>query len=97
MFAHHTDRFMTEKELIVSLKQGDEAAFTALYRMYWPKVHNFSRLYLSSIAEVEEVVQEVFVKLWEARIFLKEDESLINFVKVLMRMPIKRLYLVVQR
>lgn len=45
MFAHHTDRFMTEKELIVSLKQGDEAAFTALYRMYWPKVHNFSRLY----------------------------------------------------
>ena len=37
MFAHHTDRFMTEKELIVSLKQGDEAAFTALYRMYWPK------------------------------------------------------------
>lgn len=22
MFAHHTDRFMTEKELIVSLKQG---------------------------------------------------------------------------
>ena len=52
MFAHHTDRFMTEKELIVSLKQGDEAAFTALYRMYWPKVHNFSRLYLSSIAEV---------------------------------------------
>ncbi len=49
MFAHHTDRFMTEKELIVSLKQGDEAAFTALYRMYWPKVHNFSYLYLIKV------------------------------------------------
>ena len=85
MFAHHTDRFMTEKELIVSLKQGDEAAFTALYRMYWPKVHNFSRLYLSSIAEVEEVVQEVFVKLWEARIFLKEDESFKGFLFIITR------------
>ena len=31
MFAHHTDRFMTEKELIVSLKQGDEAAFIPIF------------------------------------------------------------------
>ena len=85
MFAHHTDRFMTEKELIVSLKLGDEAAFTALYRMYWPKVHNFSRLYLSSMAEVEEVVQEVFVKLWEARIFLKENESFKGFLFIITR------------
>ena len=54
---------MTEKELIVQLKEGDEKAFTTLYRRYWPKVYNFSRLYLSSILEIEEVVQEVFVKL----------------------------------
>ena len=52
---------------------------------YWPKVHNFSRLYLSSIAEVEEVVQEVFVKLWEARIFLKENESFKGFLFIITR------------
>ena len=86
MFAHHTDRFMTEKELIVSLKLGDEAAFTALYRMYWPKVHNFSRLYLSSMAEVEEVVQEVFVKLWEATYLLeRESESFKGFLFIITR------------
>ena len=43
--------------------------FTTLYRLYWSKVYNFSRLYLSSITEVEEVVQEVFVKVWETRDF----------------------------
>lgn len=85
MFAHHADKFMTEKELIVSLKLGSEAAFTALYRMYWAKVHNFSRLYLSSMTEVEEVVQEVFVKLWEARIFLKENESFKGFLFIITR------------
>ena len=58
MFAHHTIDYDRERAYCI-IKQGDEAAFTALYRMYWPKVHNFSRLYLSSIAEVEEVVQEV--------------------------------------
>ena len=58
---------MSEKELIILLKNGDEKAFTTLYRLYWSKVYNFSRLYLSSITEVEEVVQEVFVKVWETR------------------------------
>ena len=62
---------MTEKELIVQLKEGDEKAFTTLYRRYWPKVYNFSRLYLSSILEIEEVVQEVFVKVWESRTLLR--------------------------
>lgn len=76
---------MTERELIASLKLGDEVAFTALYKLYWAKVHNFSRLYLSSMDEVEEIVQEVFVKLWEARIFLKEDESFKGFLFIITR------------
>lgn len=76
---------MSEKELIASLKAGDESAFTALYKLYWPKVYNFSRLYLSSMSEVEEVVQEVFVKLWEARIFLKENESFKGFLFIITR------------
>ena len=42
---------------------------------YWSKVYNFSRLYLSSITEVEEVVQEVFVKVWETRDFLRADDN----------------------
>ena len=92
---------MSEKELIILLKNGDEKAFTTLYRLYWSKVYNFSRLYLSSITEVEEVVQEVFVKVWETRDFLRADDNfkgylfllhailfLISFVKVSMRMPI---------
>lgn len=92
---------MSEKELIILLKNGDEKAFTTLYRLYWSKVYNFSRLYLSSITEVEEVVQEVFVKVWETRDFyvrmiilrdifllLHAILFLISFVKVSMRMPI---------
>ena len=66
---------MSEKELIILLKNGDEKAFTTLYRLYWSKVYNFSRLYLSSITEVEEVVQEVFVKVWETRDFLRADDN----------------------
>lgn len=76
---------MSEKELIILLKNGNESAFTTLYKMYWAKVHNFSRLYLTSPIEVEEVIQEVFVKLWEARIFIKEDESFKGFLFIITR------------
>ena len=71
---------MTEKELIILLKEGDEKAFTTLYRRYWSKVYNFSRLYLSSILEIEEVVQEVFVKVWESRSLLREDDNFKGFL-----------------
>ena len=56
---------MTEKELIILLKEGDEKAFTTLYRRYWSKVYNFSRLYLASILYIEEVLLYLFVKVLE--------------------------------
>lgn len=76
---------MKEQELIKLLREGDEKAFTALYRKYWPKVYNFSRLYLSSITEIEEVVQEVFVKVWETRDFLHDDDNFKGFLFIITR------------
>lgn len=76
---------MLNKNLIISLKSGDENAFTALYKMYWQKVYNFSCLYLNSAIETEEVVQEVFIKLWESRMFIKEGEDLKNFLFIITR------------
>lgn len=76
---------MSEKELIILLKNGDEKAFTTLYRLYWSKVYNFSRLYLSSITEVEEVVQEVFVKVWETRDFLRADDNFKGYLFIITR------------
>ena len=66
---------MDEEKLVAQLKSGDEQAFTLLYKQYWGKVYHFTRLYLSCEAEREEVVQEVFVKVWEIRHFIKEKEN----------------------
>lgn len=66
---------MDEKRLVIRLKQGDKAAFTALYDQYWRKVHGFVLLYLSSSVEAEEVVQDVFIKLWNIRSFVDEDRN----------------------
>lgn len=76
---------MTEQELISELKKGSEKAFTVLYEMYWGRVYHFSRIYLSSKSEIEEVVQEVFVKVWETRQFLQEDDSFQGFLFIITR------------
>ena len=65
---------MNERERVLAIKGGDHQAFIDLYNEYWSQVYDFSRLYITTIADAEEIVQDVFVKLWESRHLLKEDE-----------------------
>lgn len=76
---------MEEKELIKRLKSDDNRAFASLYDIYYPKVYNFTRLYISSSAEVAEVVQEVFVKLWESRHLIVEEKGLDGLLFIITR------------
>jgi RNA polymerase sigma-70 factor (ECF subfamily) len=67
---------MNEQELVSRVKEGNEEAFTTLYYIYSSKVFNFTRLYVQSTTESEEIVQEVFCKLWESRELLNQGEDL---------------------
>lgn len=80
-----TEVKMRQKELIQKLKKGDEEAFSAMYKLYWEKVYNFSRLYLASSEDVAEIVQEVFIKLWETRHLIDEEQSFEGFLFIITR------------
>ena len=56
-----------QKNEIVRFPYGDRVAFEALYQRYWRKVLSFTRLYIKDSYEQEEVVQQVFIRLWENR------------------------------
>lgn len=53
--------------LIKELNKNSGKAFDELYRQYSPKLYNFSLSLMSDEVEAEEIVQEVFVKIWEKR------------------------------
>lgn len=76
---------MSELEVIIKLKQGDKAAFATLYNQYWRKVYNFVQLYITKPVEVEEVVQEVFIKLWESHESIDMNKSLEGYLFVITR------------
>ena len=65
------------QELLTRLKNGDILAFDQIYEMYSHKLFSFVFKILKNEAEVDDIVQEVFVKIWESRDKLK-DYKLLN-------------------
>ena len=59
---------MSETKTIVNkFKAGDAAAFDAIYNMHSKKLYNFAYGLLKDHDSAGEMVQEVFVTLWEKR------------------------------
>ena len=56
-----------EKTIIKKFKEGDAAAFDSIYHEYSKKLYNFSYGLLKDPDSAGEMVQEVFVNLWEKR------------------------------
>jgi len=49
------------------LKNGDMHAFDLVYRAYCRKLHSFVFKIIKVESEAEEIVQEVFLKIWDSR------------------------------
>lgn len=60
----------TEKELLKKLKEGDSFAFEVLFYKYRNKVKGFAIKIVPAQVDPEEIVQEVFVKIWLKKEFI---------------------------
>lgn len=70
----------TEQQLISQLKDGSTTAFEQLFGIYSQRLYRFSLSYLKSEAEAEEIVQNVFLKLWENRDKLRNETSFQSYL-----------------
>jgi len=69
-----------EEQWVKNLKSGDIQAFNELFEYYGRRLYHFSYHYLRSEPECEELVQEVFTRVWEKRSELKEDLSFRSYI-----------------
>lgn len=67
-------------ELVRNLKKGNVAAFDALFVIYSVRLYNFALKYLKNESDAEELVQEVFIKVWENRESLKSELSFRSYL-----------------
>jgi len=73
-------KFDIDPALLNLLKNGDHRAFEQLFERYAQKVFVFSLTYLKDEDEAQEVVQEVFLKIWLNRTNLKTDTSFQSYL-----------------
>lgn len=56
-----------DEDLILMLRNGNESAFTKIYNLYWDKLYYIAHKLLKDTDAAEEIVQEVFLTLWQKR------------------------------
>ena len=76
----NNSNFQIEQELILALKSGSINAFKSLFDNYSQKLYRFSLAYLKSETEAEDIVQDVFLKIWENRMSLKAGTSFQSYL-----------------
>jgi len=71
----HIDAVIVEK-----LIKGDKQAFKDLFDKYGTRLYQFSIKYLRDKEETEDLLNEVFLKIWENRINLRSDKSFQSYL-----------------
>lgn len=69
-----------DRKIIAEVKNGSTQAFQQLFEQYGQKIYNFSLGYLKNKHDAEEIVQEVFLKIWKIREDLSDHFSFNSFV-----------------
>jgi RNA polymerase sigma-70 factor (ECF subfamily) len=74
-----------EKLILQSLARGEESAFRQVYDHYAEHVYSVALLHLKQVELAEDVVQSVFLKLWESRGQLDRVAAFAGWLYVLTR------------
>lgn len=73
---------ISDEELFVFNKmvEGDKEAFRFFFEKYYPDLCNLVNLYLHDPVMAEEIVQDIFIYLWEKKENIKIESSLKSYL-----------------
>ena len=76
---------MIRPQDILDFSKGSIPAFEKLYKEYWNRVYQFTGLFVDDSFEREDIVQEVFVRLWKKRHLLDSSKDIDGFLFIITR------------
>ena len=76
---------LDEKLLLLQIAEGNEKAFAVLVERKWNNIYLQALTYLKSAQAAQDMVQEVFIRIWQNRKKLPAIESFVSFVFILAR------------
>ena len=69
-----------ESSLILSAQKGDVSAFKELYERYRERVYNLIYYSLENVEQAEDVLQTVFVKVYQALPFFRLESGFLTWI-----------------
>lgn len=74
-----------EKELLQKIADGDDRAFAELFQVYHEPLAKYIFTLVDSVQMCEEIVLDIFVKVWENRLALPELDKFTSYLFILTR------------
>jgi RNA polymerase sigma factor (sigma-70 family) len=60
-------KFFELEIVLLQLADGNPIAIEELYNIYYPRLYNFSKTFLKLNDGIDDILQEVFIKIWQNR------------------------------
>jgi len=79
---------LSDKELLTAIARGDDKAFTELYNRYWDKLFFIAGAKFRDLSVAEEMVQDIFLDIWNRRSELNITGDLEAYLAVSMKYKI---------
>lgn len=71
---------LSDTQILTAIGQGDERIFEQVFRKYYGGLCTYGRSILQDADEAEEIVQNVFVSIWEKRQEIEITQSLKSYL-----------------
>lgn len=75
----------TDKELLQRISEGDSSAFSILYHRYWEEMYVVAVKALRDKTDAADIIQDVFLALWNRRHELKIEGALSSYLHTAVR------------
>lgn len=69
-----------EKKILERLKEGDSKAFESVFRFWYEPLVHFAEEYISDLDSARNIVQDIFMKLWEKHELVDPDSNLKSYL-----------------
>ncbi len=74
-----------ERQLLLKISQGDQTAFTTLFSIHQHKLGEYIFRLAGNYELAQEIVQDIFLKIWRRRAYLAEIENFPAYLFVISR------------
>jgi len=76
---------LIEKKTLVRLKEGDSNAFESVFKFWYEPLVHFADEYISDLESARNIVQNIFMKLWEKHALVDPDSNLRAYLYIATR------------